>query len=51
MGRESKMRKDRVCKSCEKIFVSDAKGIREHAQTCVRLEKLGLVLVGGVDRI
>lgn len=51
MPKESKVRKDRTCKSCKRLFVTDAKGLVEHALTCKRLGDLGLIMPGGIDRI
>lgn len=34
MGREAKVAKDRVCKKCEKVFLVDAQGIKDHASWC-----------------
>jgi hypothetical protein len=34
MGREAKIAKDRVCKTCKETFFVDAQGIKDHSKWC-----------------
>jgi hypothetical protein len=44
MGREARVIKLRVCKSCEQTLRLSAKDLKNHANVCKRLKALGLEL-------
>lgn len=46
MGREAKTAKERRCWHCKEVFFVDAKGIKEHAGVCERLQRLNLIVPG-----
>lgn len=45
---QHKIKKDRHCKSCDKDFHTDAKGLKQHWLVCMRFAKIGLTMAGGV---
>lgn len=34
MGKEAKAKKDRLCGVCGRVFLTTAKGIKEHVASC-----------------
>ena len=45
---DSKKRKTRKCKACGNSFFVSSKNLVEHANTCKRMEAIGLKLGGGL---
>ena len=46
MGRESKVRKERICRACKQSIHAGASGLVEHAGTCGRMAAIGMVTPG-----
>lgn len=44
MRSERNVRKSRVCRSCHDTLMMTADGMKQHATTCVRMKRLGLVM-------
>ncbi len=42
-SKQSLVKKKRTCKNCKVSFYMTAEEVKEHAQMCVRLSRLGLV--------
>lgn len=46
MGRESRIRKSRMCKACKQSIHAGASGLTDHAGTCGRMAAIGMVTPG-----
>ena len=50
MGREARLRKDRVCKHCGKKLFRDVRALLKHVEYCSIATRMGLVIPEAVDR-
>lgn len=50
MGQQAKKVRERTCQSCGKPFIVDAKQLKRHWEMCIRVQKIGLVLPGEIER-